>query len=260
MGILSANELKSLKKGRHLFFLTCYDYQTALWMNDTALDGVLVGDSLSQVLYGLDHTSEISMDIMIAHTQAVRKGLKSKHLMADMPSYVSGLVPEKDKGNNIQKEIESEIVSRAFKFRDVGADSIKIENPSSSLVEKILRAGIPVCGHVGLTPQTIHDFKKQGKDDESAQKIFNDALRLDSLGCFALVLEAIPDELALRITESVSAITIGIAAGKKTDAQILVHYDLLGLTYVPKKFVHPQATWGKELLQAVENYIRDGKK
>jgi len=208
--------------------LTCYDYTFAKIISDTNIDGVLVGDSLAQVMHGHNTTLNASTALMALHTQAVAKGAPNKFLVADMPflSTRKGL-------KNTMDQVE--------KLMKAGAQAIKIEGAEghTKLIQHIVESGVPVMGHLGLTPQSIHQLggpKVQGKAQNTADKILNEALILQDCGCFSVVLECIPTKLGKLITDKLTISTIGIGAGPETDGQILVLQDLLGMN----KSFHPK--------------------
>lgn len=217
------------REGKKITMLTAYDYPMARLVDDAGIDMILVGDSLGMVVLGYDSTVPVTMDEMIHHSKAVRRGTKYAFLVGDMPfmSY------------QISKE---EAVRNAGRFmKEAGCDAVKLEGGDEVLevTKAIVDAGIPVLGHLGLTPQTISKlggYKIQGKDAEAAKKILDQALRLEKAGCFAVVLECVPDEVAKVITEKLKIPSIGIGAGPYCDGQVLVTNDMVGLfdRFVPK--------------------------
>ena len=221
----------SLKKreGRKITMLTAYDYPMARIIDDAGIDVILVGDSLGMVVLGYDSTVPVTMDEMIHHAKAARRGTKFAFLIGDMPfmSY------------QISKE---EAIRNAGRFmKEAGCDAVKLEGGEEVLeaTMAIINAGIPVLGHLGLTPQTVSKlggFKVQGKDAEGANKILEQAYALERAGCFAIVLECVPDQVAKLITKKLSIPTIGIGAGPDCDGQVLVTNDMVGLfdRFVPK--------------------------
>jgi len=212
-------EVREAKGRRKLTMLTAYDYPTALAVDRAGLDLVLVGDSVANVVLGLDSTREMTMDQMVYHARAVRRAVKHALVVGDMP-YVA-----------YQKDA-TQSVSNARRFvAEAGCDAVKLEwfDQAVAVSKEIIAAGIPVMGHVGLTPQTATDFRVQGKNAETAKMILASALALDSAGCFCVVLECIPDRLAALITRRLPVPTIGIGAGPSCDGQVLVTHDLLGL-------------------------------
>ncbi len=211
------------KKGREkVLALTAYDYPTAKLVDEAGFDIILVGDSLGVVVLGYEDPLSVTMEDMLHHTKAVVKGAKNALIVGDMPvhSYDS---PEL-------------ALENAKRFIASGADAVKTEGGAVDVVNALVAAEIPVMGHIGLTPQTIHEYKVQGRDEEAAQRILDEAKALERAGVFSIVLECVPEELGKKITESLSIPTIGIGAGRYCDGQILVINDLLGLfdRYLPK--------------------------
>jgi 3-methyl-2-oxobutanoate hydroxymethyltransferase len=231
--------------------LTAYDYPTALAMDRAGVDAILVGDSLGMVVLGYDTTLPVTMDDMLHHCKAVARGAKSAHLVGDMPFLSYQVSP-------------AEAVRNAGRFlQEAGMDAVKLEGGANMAVtiEAIVSAGIPVMGHIGLTPQSVHQlggFKTQGKSAEAARRLVEDAQRLEEAGCYALVLEAIPDRVAELITRRLRIPTIGIGAGLGCDGQVLVTHDLLGLfdRFTPK-FVKQYARLHAVMAEAFEAYIAD---
>jgi 3-methyl-2-oxobutanoate hydroxymethyltransferase len=231
--------------------LTAYDTLFARILDEAGIDLVLVGDSLGMTRLGYANTLPVTMEEMLIHLKAVRRGVQRALLVADMPygSYHASL---------------KTAVENALRFvKEGGAEAVKIEGgrKRGRLVERLTAAEIPVMGHIGLTPQSIHamgGFKVQGRNREAAEMILEDALLLQEAGVFALVLEGIPREVAARITGELTVPTIGIGAGPECDGQILVIDDLLGLTIGPKpKFVRQYLDLNREIAEAVRAYIRD---
>jgi len=209
---LAANEPISM--------VTCYDYWSAKILNSSNIDCLLVGDSVAMVNHGYESTVNATVEMMVAHTQAVTKGASEKFIVSDLPfmSYRQGL---------------SSGIAASTKLMQAGANGVKLEGSTGNeaIISHLVESGIPVMGHIGLTPQCVNSlggFKVQGKSASSAEKIRSEAKQLESLGCFALVLECIPSELAGEITEQLEIPTIGIGAGCKTSGQVLVLQDLLG--------------------------------
>ena len=241
------------KKHNHdpIVCLTAYDYSAARLADEAGVDLVLVGDSLAQVILGYDSTLPVTMEEMLHHTRATRRGIKRALLVADMPfgSYHTG---------------DRQALENAVRFvKEAGAEAVKIEGgvTRSALVRRIIEAEIPVVGHIGLTPQSVHKmggYKVQGKTVAAMDQLLRDAAALDEAGVSALVLEGIPRELAARITAEVSTPTIGIGAGPECDGQILVFHDLVGLTFnVPPKFVRRYAAVGEAITAAIHAYGED---
>jgi 3-methyl-2-oxobutanoate hydroxymethyltransferase len=227
------------RKGKEkIIMLTAYDYQMAKILDEVGIDLILVGDSLGMVVQGYSDTKSVTMADMIYHTKAVARGAKKTPIIGDMPinSYNT---PE-------------QALANAKKFIAAGAHGVKIEGNKSEVVKALLNAGIPVQGHVGMLPQMADSHRVKGKKPEEAEQIFKDALELDKLDVFSIVLECVPESLAKRITDVVSAPTIGIGAGKYCDGQVLVINDMLGmdLSFKPK-FVKRYA----ELYIVIQNAV-----
>lgn len=223
-------ELQDKKqKKQKITMVTAYDYPTARILDQAEIDTVLVGDSGGMVTLGYESTVPVSMEEMLFMAKAAARGIKSAFVIADMP-YMSYQV-------NDEKAVEN-----AARFiKEAGCDAVKLEGGSEfvSTVRAMVRAGIPVCAHIGLTPQTatmLSGFKVQGKDAEGAKKLLQSAKDLEEAGAFMIVFECIPDALAARITEELKIPTIGIGAGKDCDGQVLVYHDLVGLfeRFTPK--------------------------
>ena len=230
--------------------VTCYDYSFAKIIDSTAVDSILVGDSLAQVMHGFPTTLQASTAMMALHTAAVVRGAPNKLIVADMPflSTRKGLKTTMDQVEKLMK---------------VGAHAIKIEGADGhlKLIQHIVESGIPVMGHLGLTPQSIHQLggpKIQGKVAETAQKIADDSLALQEAGCFSLVLECVPAVLAERISKSLTIPTIGIGAGSQTDGQILVLQDMLGMNpnFNPK-FLKKFLSGYDQITQALNAYVTE---
>jgi len=231
--------------------LTAYDYATARLVDEAGIDVILVGDSLAQVMLGYDNTLAVSMEEMLHHTRAVRRGVKRALLVADMPfaSYHLGV---------------DDALRNASRFvKDAGAEAVKIEGGEKrvDIVRRIIDAEIPVMGHIGLTPQSVHamgGYKVQGKTLNAIEQLMRDAVALDRAGVFSIVLEGIPREVAAMITAEVQTPTIGIGAGPECDGQILVIHDMLGLNFgTPAKFVREYADLGAIMRGAIEGYKND---
>jgi 3-methyl-2-oxobutanoate hydroxymethyltransferase len=243
----------ALKKarGEAITMLTAYDYPTALAVDEAGIDSILVGDSLGMVVLGYANTLPVTMEDMLHHCKAVARGASSPLLVGDMPfmSYQAS-VPE--------------AVRNAGRFlQEAGMDAVKLEGGRERLeaVRAIVSAGIPVMGHLGLTPQSVNalgGFRPQGKSASAARRIYEDALLLQEAGCFSLVLESVPDRLAQAISRKLSIPTIGIGAGAGCDGQVLVTHDLLGLfdRFTPR-FVKKYASLKAIMLEAFQDYIED---
>ena len=246
---LSIHDLRAYKERDERFvMLTAYDYLTAQILDEAGVPVLLVGDSLGMVMLGYDSTVPVTVDEMLHHTRDVRRGAQRAVVVGDMPfmSYQGSL----DEG-----------LRNAGRFlKEGGATAVKLEGggPVIDLTARLTGAGVPVMGHVGLTPQSVHQmggFKVQGRDEAAANRIVDDAVSLAEAGAFSIVIEGVPSALGRRITEAVSVPTIGIGAGPDTDAQVLVIQDLLGLTsgHLPR-FVKPYADLRSSITDAVKNF------
>ncbi|MGH7477112.1 MAG: 3-methyl-2-oxobutanoate hydroxymethyltransferase [Longimicrobiales bacterium] len=222
--------LEMKRAGSRIVAVTAYDFLFARLVDQCDVDIVLVGDSLGQVVLGYDSTLPVTLDEMIHHTRAVRRGVERALLVMDMPFL------------SFQVSIEETVRNAGRVLKETGAEAIKLECGDERTAEHIaalVRIGIPVMGHVGFTPQSVHALsgpRVQGRDDARAEDLLCQARRLEQAGCFAVVLELLPATLAERITRELRIPTIGIGAGERTDGQVLVLYDLLGLndTFQPK--------------------------
>lgn len=244
-------DIRAMKGSRRIASVTCYDASFARIIDQTSIELVLVGDSAANVIYGHDTTLPITMEEMLMLTRAVAAGLTRPLLVGDMPFM------------SYQPSAETAI-SNAGRFLQAGAKAVKVEGGGPhirDIITKLVEMGIPVMGHLGLTPQSVHRFggyKLQGKEASDADRMLEEAMLLEQTGCFSIVLEKIPGELAGRITETVSIPTIGIGAGPSCDGQILVLYDLLGLDPAFKpRFVRRYAKLSATILEALERYARD---
>ncbi len=217
------NEFKIRKeKNKPISLVTCYDYWSALIINETEIDAVLVGDSAAMVMHGFSTTVNAEVDMMAYHIAAVKRGLTDKLLIADFPFLANR------RGSRYAMETVD-------KFMKLGANAIKIEGAGSNIktINHIIQSGVPVMGHIGLTPQSVNafgGFLLQGKDSPSAKRLIDEAKELENAGCFSIVLELVPAQLAKEITEAINIPTIGIGAGVYTSGQVLVLQDLLGLS------------------------------
>ncbi|MBP7836125.1 MAG: 3-methyl-2-oxobutanoate hydroxymethyltransferase [Candidatus Omnitrophica bacterium] len=248
MDKITVKEILSLKGKRKITMLTAYDYPIASLVDKAGLDIILVGDSLANVVLGLDSTTKVGMTEMLHHSQAVTRAVKYALVVGDMPYESYQVNPE-------------ESVKNARRFiSEAGCDAVKLEwfEKCPEVTREILKAGIPVMGHIGLTPQTadkLGGFKVQGKDADAARRLIEQARELESLGCFAIVLECVPDRIAGLITQKLRIPTIGIGAGPECDGQVLVINDMLGLfeRYTPK-FVKKYVNLSALILKAVEEF------
>jgi 3-methyl-2-oxobutanoate hydroxymethyltransferase len=238
-------------RGEKITALTAYDYPTARLVDEAGIDVLLVGDSLAQVVLGYDSTVPVTSEEMLHHLRAARRGVRHALLVADLP-YGSYHLGERD------------ALRTSLRFiKQGGAEAIKIEGgrKRSRLIRRMVNAEIPIMGHIGLTPQSVHrlgGYAVQGRTLESATELLADAQALEDAGVFALVLEAVPRELAAMITRRLRIPTIGIGAGPDCDGQILVFHDLAGLTFQqPAKFVRPYADIRKTLNNALSRFKED---
>lgn len=236
------------KRGDPLTMLTAYDFLTARAVDRSGVDSILVGDSLGMVMLGYENTIPVTMDEMLHHCRAVSRGASRALLIGDMP-FMSYQISR------------SEAVRNAGRFlQEAGMDAVKLEGGAERLdaIKGILDAGIPVLGHLGLTPQSVHQlggFKAQGTTAAAAGKLLDEAQLLDEAGCFGIVLESVPDRIAEYITDQISIPTIGIGAGAGCDGQVLVTHDLLGLfdKFTPK-FVKQYAQLHQDIDTALRSY------
>ncbi|MCI0495813.1 3-methyl-2-oxobutanoate hydroxymethyltransferase [candidate division KSB1 bacterium] len=240
-------------QGEKIAALTAYDYLMALFLDDAGIDIILVGDSGAMVFAGYESTIPITVDEMIYHTKAASRGIKRALLVADMPFLSFQISPE-------------EALRNAGRFiKEGGAEAVKVEGgkPIAETVKRIVNAGIPVMGHLGLTPQSVNRFggyKVQARTEPEVDQLISDAIALEQAGVFSIVLEKIPATAAKKVTETVTVPTIGIGAGPYCDGQILVTHDLLGLfeKFRPR-FVRVYAELGKEIREASARYAEDVK-
>ncbi len=236
------------RRGEKISMLTAYDYPTALLIDGAGLDIVLVGDSLGMEELGLDTTLPVTMDVMVHHTQAVRRGTRRALLVADMPFL------------SYQVNADEAVRNAGRLLQEAGAEAVKLEGGAviASTIRRLVQAGIPVMAHIGFTPQSVHQIglRKQGKDEAGARQVRDDALAVQEAGAFAVVLELIPDDLAAQITQSLAIPTVGIGAGPGCDGQVLVTSDLLGLRpdRAPLKHVRRYAQVGEDIARALRAY------
>ena len=231
--------------------LTAYDYPTARTMDEAGVDMILVGDSLGNVILGYDNTLAVTVEDMIHHGKAVCRGAQEAFVVVDMPFM------------SYQASVEDAVRNAGRIVKETGCQAVKLEGGAeyADRVRAIVLAGIPVVGHIGLTPQSINamgGYKVQGKSLEDAQKILKDAKALEEAGAFAITLECIPEALAQLVTERVEVLTIGIGAGRYCDGQVLVYQDMLGFTdgFVPK-FVKKYADLHSVMLEAFKQYKQE---
>jgi 3-methyl-2-oxobutanoate hydroxymethyltransferase len=251
-GKLPLTEVAEMKRrGDRIVMVTAYDAPGARFADAAGIDMVLVGDSAAMVVLGHDSTVPATMDEMLVLTRAVTRGARRPLVVADMP-FGSFQVSDED------------ALANAIRFvKEAGADAVKLEGAGHSLsrVRALVGAGIPVMGHIGLTPQSatmLGGFKAQGRTAEKARRLVEDAVALEEAGCFSLVLEAVPSPVATRITETLTIPTIGIGAGAGCDGQVLVYHDLLGLYEArAPRFVKRYAALADDIRAALEQYAED---
>ncbi|HBP65377.1 MAG TPA: 3-methyl-2-oxobutanoate hydroxymethyltransferase [Desulfosporosinus sp.] len=244
--------IRMKQDGEKISMLTAYDYPSAQWVEEAGVDTILVGDSVGMVVLGYDSTVPVTMEEMLHHTKAVRRGAAETFVVVDMPfmSYAT---------------LELAIMNAGRLIKEGGADAVKLEGGINvaSIVQDLTRAGIPVVGHIGLTPQTANQlggFKVQGRDLNSAKQLVKDGQALEKAGAFLLVLEAIPRQVAAQISNGLTIPTIGIGAGIDCDGQVLVFHDILGLfdRFKPK-FVKQYASLGQDAVKAIQKFHEEVK-
>jgi len=247
---LTTRDLRKLK-GKALQMLTCYDFQTAQLLNQSELDLILVGDSLGNVVLGFDTTVPVTPAMMALFGAAVRRGAPDKFLVVDMPFGSYGTIGEALKTGR-------------YLMQKTGAEALKLEGAYPSELEAITRMtqmGIAVMGHIGLTPQSVHQmggYYTHGKNPARAQELLDEARRLEDAGCFSLVLECVTPEISERITQALSIPTIGIGSGEKVDGQVLVINDLFGMGAHPAPgFVKPVANLFQQRAELLKKYLQE---
>ncbi len=248
-------QFKKMKKdGTPIAFLTAYDYPSAQLAEEAGVDGILIGDSLGNVVLGYDSTLPVTLDDMIHHTKAVTRGAKIPFVITDMPFLT------------YHGSIDETMRNVGRVMREGLCKGVKMEGGAeiAATVEACVRAGVPVMGHIGLTPQAVHQiggYRIQGKDSAGAQKLLEDALALEKAGAFAIVLELVTEEVARMITSRLSIPTIGIGAGTGCAGQILVFHDILnyGADIRPKKFVKTYTDIGSSIRQGIRQYVDEVK-
>ncbi|SFJ24172.1 3-methyl-2-oxobutanoate hydroxymethyltransferase [Terrisporobacter glycolicus] len=240
-------------KNEKLTMLTAYDYSTSQAVDNSGINGILVGDSLGMVMLGYEDTLSVTMEDMIHHTKAVARGATNSLVVADMPFM------------SYQTSVYDAVVNAGRLIKEGRAQAVKLEGgvEVAEHIDAIVKASIPVMGHIGLTPQSVNafgGFKVQGKSEEAAKKLIEDALAVEKSGAFALVMEGVPSKLAAMVTEKLSIPTIGIGAGDKCDGQILVYQDMLGMfsDFTPK-FVKKYENLGDRMRNAFATYIDEVK-
>lgn len=251
---VTIHTLRKMKQaGEPIGMLTCYDATFARLLDGAGMDVLLVGDSLGMVIQGEKTTLPVTMDQMIYHLKAVNRGVQRAHVVGDLPFM------------SYQTSVDEAVRNAGRLVAEGGAESVKLEGGAefTEVIEKIVRAGIPVMGHIGLTPQTVHKmggYVIQGRDEEKAMKLLEDAKALEAAGCYSIVLEGIPTVVAGQISRQLSIPTIGIGAGVECDGQVLVIYDLLGMdpSFSPK-FVKRYADLHEVIGGAVRSYLDEVK-
>jgi 3-methyl-2-oxobutanoate hydroxymethyltransferase len=244
-------DLRSMKeRGEKIAVWTAYDFTMARLLDRAGIDIILVGDSLGMVILGYHNTLPVTLDMIIHHTSAVSRGAKHALIVADMPFLT------------YQLSMEEAMRNAGRLIQEGRAAAVKIEGGRQIVdtAKRLVDIGIPVMGHLGLTPQSVHQlggFRPQGRDAEAADRLVKDAQMLERAGVFAVVLESIPSDLAGCITSSVKMPTIGIGAGTQCDGQVLVSYDALGLSDAPPPFAKQYAQLSNEIVSAVRAYIED---
>lgn len=237
------------QKNRSIVALTAWDYIIAQLLDAAGVDLILVGDSMAAVL-GYENTLPITLEEMLFHAKSVRRGIKQALMVVDLPFLT------------YQESVQQAMQSAGRVLKETGAQAVKLEGGYPAIaqtIERLVQAGIPVMGHVGLTPQSVHQLglKQQGKTDTDSQKIIDHAIALEQAGAFSIVLEHIPSELALQITQKLSIPTIGIGAGVHCDGQVLVTSDVLGLSERQPPFAKVYTNLREQITQAVEIYSKE---
>jgi 3-methyl-2-oxobutanoate hydroxymethyltransferase len=251
MAITTQQLIRFKKEGRLITALTAWDYLIAMAIDQAGIDLIMVGDSLAMVALGYDTTVPLTLDEIIHHAKAVRRGVKNALMVVDLPFMT------------YQESPEQALRSAGRLMKETGTQAVKLEGGYPAMAEtvaRLTRAGIPVMGHVGLTPQSVHQFggfRKQGKSPKAGDRIEEEAIALAQAGAFSIVLEHIPDELALRISQKLSIPTIGIGAGANCDGQVLVTADLLGLSTWHPPFAKAYVNLQDTITQAVQTYCAE---
>lgn len=247
--VITFKEAKT--KNQKLSMLTAYDYSTAKLIDEAGVNSILVGDSLGMVCLGYPDTLSVTMEDMIHHSKAVRRGVKNALLITDMPFM------------SYQTSVYDAVCNAGRLVKEGYADAVKLEGGIEIVeqIKAITTASIPVCGHIGLTPQSVHAFggyKVQGKDEANAKRLVNEAKALEAAGAFTIVLECVPETLATYITSQISIPTIGIGAGRGCDGQVLVYQDMLGLfSDISPKFAKLYNDLGTQMRTAFSQYASD---
>lgn len=249
--MVNIQQLKQWKQqGRPLVVLTAWDYAIAQLLDAAGVDIILVGDSLGMVTLGYETTLPVTLDEMLHHAKAVRRGVKQAFVVCDLPFL------------SYQESLQQAMNSAGRVLKETGAQAVKLEGGHPAIAQTVAHltaAGIPVMGHVGLTPQSVHllGYRQQGKTEAAAERILAEAIALEQAGVFALVLEHIPADLARKITQTLTIPTIGIGAGADCDGQVLVTADLLGLSERQPPFAKVYTNLRQVITQAVQDYSHD---
>lgn len=249
--MVNIQQLKQWKQqGRPLVVLTAWDYAIAQLLDAAGVDMILIGDSLGMVTLGYETTLPVTLDEMLHHAKAVRRGVKQAFVVCDLPFL------------SYQESLQQAMHSAGRVLKETGAQAVKLEGGHPAIAQTVAHltaAGIPVMGHIGLTPQSVHllGYRQQGKTEAAAERILAEAIALNEAGVFALVLEHIPADLARKITQTVTIPTIGIGAGSNCDGQVLVTADILGLSERQPPFAKVYANLRQVITQAVQDYSDD---
>jgi 3-methyl-2-oxobutanoate hydroxymethyltransferase len=246
---ITVRDLRAYKaQGRRFAMLTAYDYPTAQILDEAGIPVLLVGDSLAQTILGYETTLPVTMEEMLHHTRAVARGAKNALIVGDMPFL------------SYQVSLEEGVTNAGRFLKEGGAHAVKIEGWMPDLTEQLSSRGVPVMAHLGLTPQSVHaiGYRVQGRSEEDAQRLLEQAMGMEKAGAFSLVLEGIPSDLGKQITEALEIPTIGIGAGPDCDGQVLVLTDLLGVNsgHYPK-FAKPYAHLREDITNAVTAFAND---
>jgi 3-methyl-2-oxobutanoate hydroxymethyltransferase len=246
---VTVNDLRAWKSaGKRFPMLTAYDYPTARILDEAGIPVLLVGDSLAQVALGYETTLPVTMEEMLHHTRAVRRGATNALVVGDMPFM------------SYQVSVEEGIRNAGRFLKEAGANAVKVEGPAYELVAALVERGIPVMTHIGLTPQSVNamgGYRVQGRTDEAVERMLQEATALQKAGSFAIVLEGMPSGVAAKLTGSLEIPTIGIGAGPDCDGQVLVVADLIGLSEHRPKFAKSYVDVGAAILQAAKGYASD---
>ena len=247
MAITTQQLIEWKQQGRPIVALTAWDYAIAQILDTAGVDLILVGDSLGMVALGYETTLPVTLDEMIHHTKAVSRGVKQALIVCDLPFL------------SYQESQQQAMHSAGRILKETGAKAVKLEGGYPAIAETVaylVQAGIPVLGHIGLTPQSVHQlgYRQQGKTPQAAEKILQEAIALEEAGAFAVVLEHIPSDLALQITQKLTIPTIGIGAGQNCDGQVLVTADMLGLSQRQPPFAKSYLNLRETIMQAVQDY------